>query len=85
MCGARARSKTCSARTRRRFFGEIYDVTPGGNFEGHTILNRINSLELHDAATEAAARRRCGQSFWRAAGPASAPASTTRCLPIGTA
>ena len=32
---------------------KIYDVTPEGNFEGHTILNRINSLELRDAATEA--------------------------------
>ena len=36
-----------------RLFAEIYDVTPEGNFEGHTILNRINSLELRDAATEA--------------------------------
>ena len=34
-------------------FAEVYDVTPEGNFEGHTILNRINSLELRDAATEA--------------------------------
>ena len=36
-----------------RLFAEIYDVTPEGNFEGHTILNRINSLELGDDATEA--------------------------------
>ena len=36
-----------------KLFAEIYDVTPEGNFEGHTILNRINSLELGDDATEA--------------------------------
>jgi uncharacterized protein len=36
-----------------RLFAEIYDVTPEGNFEGHNILNRINSLELRDDATEA--------------------------------
>jgi uncharacterized protein YyaL (SSP411 family) len=35
-----------------RVFAEIYDVTPGGNWEGHTILNRINALELSDEATE---------------------------------
>jgi uncharacterized protein YyaL (SSP411 family) len=36
-----------------RLFAEIYDVTPEGNFEGHNILNRINTLEYGDAATEA--------------------------------
>ena len=36
-----------------KLFAGIYDVTPGGNFEGHTILNRINHLELGDDATEA--------------------------------
>src|SRR5262249_29846994 len=25
-------------------FAEIYDITPDGNFEGHNILNRLNSL-----------------------------------------
>ncbi|MGV1014853.1 MAG: thioredoxin domain-containing protein, partial [Methyloceanibacter sp.] len=34
-------------------FAEIYGVTEGGNFEGHNILNRLDSLELSDAATEA--------------------------------
>jgi uncharacterized protein len=34
-------------------FAEIYDVTPEGNFEGHNILNRNNSLELSDQTTEA--------------------------------
>jgi uncharacterized protein len=36
-----------------QLFAEIYDVTPGGNFEGFNILNRINSLKLHDQTTEA--------------------------------
>ena len=26
------------------FFALTYDVTPGGNFEGHNILNRLASL-----------------------------------------
>jgi uncharacterized protein YyaL (SSP411 family) len=34
-------------------FAEIYDVTTEGNFEGHNILNRNNSLELRDQTTEA--------------------------------
>ncbi|MGZ5862453.1 MAG: thioredoxin domain-containing protein [Methyloceanibacter sp.] len=34
-------------------FAEIYDVTPQGNWEGHTILNRLHALELRDDATEA--------------------------------
>jgi hypothetical protein len=28
------------------FFGRIYDVTAGGNWEGHTILNRLRSLDF---------------------------------------
>ena len=34
-------------------FAEIYDVTGEGNFEGHSILNRLNDLALRDEATEA--------------------------------
>jgi len=34
-------------------FAEIYDVTAGGNFEGHNILNRLNAIALRDAETEA--------------------------------
>ncbi|HKA46784.1 MAG TPA: thioredoxin domain-containing protein [Methyloceanibacter sp.] len=34
-------------------FAEIYDVTADGNFEGHNILNRNNSLELREQTTEA--------------------------------
>jgi uncharacterized protein len=36
-----------------RLFAEIYDVTAQGNFEGHNILNRIESSDLRDPATEA--------------------------------
>jgi uncharacterized protein len=34
-------------------FSEIYDVTPGGNWEGHNILNRLHNPQLKDAETEA--------------------------------
>jgi uncharacterized protein YyaL (SSP411 family) len=34
-------------------FAEVYDVTAEGNFEGHNILNRINSLEPRDEAADA--------------------------------
>ncbi|MGH6793429.1 MAG: thioredoxin domain-containing protein, partial [Methyloceanibacter sp.] len=33
-------------------FAEIYGVTAGGNFEGHNILNRLDSLELRDVEIE---------------------------------
>jgi len=36
-----------------RLFAEVYDVTPDGNFEGHTILNRLGAVALRDDATEA--------------------------------
>jgi uncharacterized protein len=36
-----------------RAFAAIYDVTPDGNFEGHTILNRLNAIEPRDEETEA--------------------------------
>ena len=32
---------------------QIYDVTADGNFEGQTILNRLNAIELRDDETEA--------------------------------
>ena len=34
-------------------FKEFYDVAPGGNWEGHTILNRLKHPALADPATEA--------------------------------
>jgi len=33
-------------------FCEVYGVTPGGNFEGHTILNRLDHLDLMDEDSE---------------------------------
>jgi uncharacterized protein YyaL (SSP411 family) len=33
-------------------FAPIYDVTQGGNWEGHTILNRLNALPLRDGDIE---------------------------------
>ena len=35
-----------------RFFAQVYDVTPGGNFEGHSILNRLASPALRSDADE---------------------------------
>ena len=35
-----------------RLFAEMYGVTREGNFEGHNILNRLDSIELRDAETE---------------------------------
>jgi uncharacterized protein YyaL (SSP411 family) len=37
-------------------FKGFYDVTPGGNWEGKTILNRLHAVELADDATEARLR-----------------------------
>ncbi len=34
------------------FFGQVYNVTHDGNFEGHTILNRLDSLALLSAEDE---------------------------------
>ncbi|MDQ0313732.1 thioredoxin domain-containing protein [Amorphus orientalis] len=34
------------------FFASVYDVTDGGNWEGKTILNRLNSPDLLDTDTE---------------------------------
>ena len=35
-----------------RYFAAAYDVTPEGNFEGHTILNRRSELSLRSDADE---------------------------------
>ncbi|HEY3911182.1 MAG TPA: thioredoxin domain-containing protein [Stellaceae bacterium] len=39
---------------RAPLFKRFYDVTPAGNWEGRTILNRLNSPALADAETERA-------------------------------
>ena len=36
-----------------KLFADVYDVRAEGNFEGHTILNRLDALELRDPETEA--------------------------------
>jgi uncharacterized protein len=36
-----------------KVFGRIYDVTPAGNWEGHAILNRLQSRELMSEPEEA--------------------------------
>jgi uncharacterized protein len=38
---------------RAALFKEFYDVQPAGNWEGHTILNRLHHLAWADEATEA--------------------------------
>jgi uncharacterized protein YyaL (SSP411 family) len=48
-----------------RLFNAIYDVTPEGNFEGHTILNRLNAIELRDAETERRLAEMRGKLFQR--------------------
>ncbi len=35
-----------------RLFAHVYDVTTGGNWEGHTILNRLSNLALGSEAEE---------------------------------
>ena len=44
-------------------FKEVYDVTPEGNWEGHTILNRLHHPALLDDKTEALLARWRGQLF----------------------
>ncbi len=34
-------------------FKRTYDVSPGGNWEGKTILNRLRAMDFHDEETEA--------------------------------
>jgi uncharacterized protein len=42
------------------FFAHVYDVKPGGNFEDHTILNRLDNLAMLSAKDEARlAEMRC--------------------------
>jgi uncharacterized protein len=35
-----------------KLFVDVYGVTAGGNFEGHNILNRLDSIALRDTDTE---------------------------------
>ena len=61
----------------------LYDVSPGGNFEGHNILNRLNDLprSMEDERRLAMLRPMLHKNEKRG----SRPVSTTRSWPTGTA
>ena len=65
------------------YFARHYDVTPGGNFEGHTILNRLGG-----AGAQRRGRKPAGAAAPEIAGGARSerygPGSTTRCWRTGT-
>jgi uncharacterized protein YyaL (SSP411 family) len=65
-----------------RFFAEAYDVSKDGNWEGHTILNRLGSLELRSAEEEE--RLANMREIANAAGEARAPRLGRQVSPIGT-
>ena len=80
--GPRPRWTRCWVRDAPAF-KRAYDVTPGGNWEGHTILRRVTPPGIAGggggagAGARGAVRRR-GRS-------ASGPGATTRCWRTGTA
>ena len=45
-----------------KLFADVYDVTPAGNWEGHTILNRLHIARASRHADEEAARRDARQA-----------------------
>ncbi len=49
-------------------FKRVYDVSAGGNWEGHNILNRLDHPGLADAATEAQLAR-CREALFAARAP----------------
>ena len=49
-------------------FREFYDVTPGGNWEGHNILNRLHHPALADDETEAMLAR-CREKLFAVRAP----------------
>ncbi|MBV9553235.1 MAG: thioredoxin domain-containing protein, partial [Alphaproteobacteria bacterium] len=49
-------------------FKQVYDVTPEGNWEGRTILNRLHHPELADAETEALLAR-CREKLFAVRSP----------------
>src|SRR5205823_5545787 len=53
---------------RAGLFKQFYDVSAGGNWEGHNILNRLAHSALADAATEAELAR-CRDLLLAARGP----------------
>lgn len=67
MSGPKPRSTDCSAPT-PPCSSEFYDVRPGGNWEGHTILNRSHHPQPLSAAEEATLAR-CRELLRRAREP----------------
>ena len=77
-------------------FALQYDVTAGGNFEGHNILNRLKGLPRSMDSAPTAGRRPgaarpmqheflcCAVSYWNYEKNGSGPGSTTRSWPTGT-
>ena len=53
---------------RADLFKQFYDVTPSGNWEGHTILNRLHHPDLADTETEAELAR-CREALFQARAP----------------
>ena len=41
-------------------FAQVYDITPQGNFEGHSILNRLNELPRSTARGRSTVARKKG-------------------------
>ena len=68
-----------------KVFAEAYEVTDAGNWEGHTILNRLHNPALGSAADEAALAQMRAKLLGAARQAASVPAGTTRSWPTGTA
>ena len=46
MSGRTTRVIRALGETDGEYFARHYDVKPGGNFEGHNILNRLAGLDL---------------------------------------
>jgi uncharacterized protein len=51
-----------------KLFGDVYDVTSEGNWEGHTILNRLSRLELRSPQEEQALAEMRGKLLARRVG-----------------
>ena len=64
-------------------FGKVYGVTPGGNFEGHTILNRLDHLGLLSEEDERRLAGYARPSCSPVARHGYGPGSTTRCWQTG--
>ncbi len=62
-----------------RFFSEVYDVRPGGNWEGSTILNRLGAPEPLDAEAEQRLAR-CRETLLAARAPRIRPGRDDKTL-----